>query len=284
MRETACGEPRSNRAQTFRRSFGTARIIWDRAKGSSELKMTMAVVYSNFCGMVVSETRNGVESDYISDPLGSNIGLMNSAGAMTDRWEYWPFGEVVSRTGTSVTPLTFLGVIGYFKDQLDKLFYVRARHLRVDLARWLTVDPLWPSQTSYCYAQNNPVAKSDPSGLWPWDDCGYFNWANPGICSQSQYDQCAESCGNNCSPLVACVKPPFTCNSTCICGTPASPCNSNGVAGNQPGCLGDCLAAWASQCDSYSGQLLFTCLAFVAGLCAFICGVLGISSVVSSQK
>ena len=62
----------------------------------------MSVVYSNFAGRVVSETRNGVESNYISDPLGSTISLMNSAGVMTDRWEYWPYGEDVSRTGADI--------------------------------------------------------------------------------------------------------------------------------------------------------------------------------------
>ena len=117
--------------------------------------------------MVVSETRNGVESDYVCDTLGSTIGLLNSAGTMTDRWEYWPYGEVISHTGTSVTPLTFLGVTGYFQDVLNKLTYVRARHLRVDQTRWLTVDPMWPVQLPYTYVGNVPVAKSDPSGLSP---------------------------------------------------------------------------------------------------------------------
>src|ERR1035438_149168 len=105
--------------------------------------MTMSAVYSTFCGMVVSETRNGVESDYVCDTLGSTIGLMDSTGTLTDRWEYWPYGEVVSRTGTNATPLTFLGVIGYFQDVLSKLFYVRARHFRPDLGRWMTQDALW---------------------------------------------------------------------------------------------------------------------------------------------
>ena len=114
--------------------------------------------------MVVSETRNGVESDYVSDTLGSTIGLLGSTVSMTDRWEYWPWGEIVSRNGTNPTPLTFLGIIGYFKDVLDKLFYVRARHLRVDLARWLTVDALWPVQLAYSYSSNAPMIVTDPSG------------------------------------------------------------------------------------------------------------------------
>jgi len=149
--------------------------------------MALSIIYSNFCGMVVSETRNGVESDYISDTLGSTIGLMDSAGAMTDRWEYWPYGEVVSRTGTNPTPLTFLGVIGYFQDVLAKLFYVRARHLRVDLARWLTADPLWPSQLAYTYATSAPSVLTDASGRQagtggftgaPTPQCGHYSTSN----------------------------------------------------------------------------------------------------------
>ena len=117
--------------------------------------------------MVVSETRNGDESDYVSDTLGSTIGILNSTGTMTDRWEYWPYGEILSRAGTSATPLTFLGVIGYFQDVFSRLTYVRARHLRVDLARWLTVDPLWPTESRYLYAANNPGLRTDPLGLSP---------------------------------------------------------------------------------------------------------------------
>jgi len=126
--------------------------------------MAMSVVYSNFCGRVVSETRGGVESDYVSDPLGSTIGLMNSAGTMTDRWEYWPYGEVVSRSGSNPTPLTWLGVIGYFQDVLSKLLYVRARHLRADLTRWLTTDPKWPGARAYGYAGGRPTYVADPTG------------------------------------------------------------------------------------------------------------------------
>jgi RHS repeat-associated protein len=86
---------------------------------------------------------------------------------MTDRWEYWPYGEVVTHTGSSVTPLTFLGVLGYSQDIVGKLTYVRARHLRVDLARWLSVDSLWPKQDSYTYVSNSPIHAVDPSGRNP---------------------------------------------------------------------------------------------------------------------
>ncbi len=59
-------------------------MIWD---GSS---MAMSVVYSNAFGGIIAKNRGGVVSDYVQDPLGSTIGLMDSTGTLTDRWEYWP--------------------------------------------------------------------------------------------------------------------------------------------------------------------------------------------------
>jgi RHS repeat-associated protein len=127
--------------------------------------MAMSVVYTNFCGMLVSETRNGVEADYVPDTLGSTAALVDNTQTITVRWEYWPYGEVSKRTGASLTRFTFVGMLGYAKDILDKLSYVRARHFRVDLARWLTVDSLWPKERSYDYAKQAPVLDLDPSGL-----------------------------------------------------------------------------------------------------------------------
>ena len=127
--------------------------------------MAMSVVYSNAFGRVIAENRGGVVSRYVTDTQGSTIGLVSSSGVLTDRWVYWPYGEVASRAGTNVTPLTWLGTIGYFLDALPKLFYVRARHLRADLARWLTVDGLWPRQAAYPYVGCWPTSVTDPSGL-----------------------------------------------------------------------------------------------------------------------
>lgn len=129
--------------------------------------MAMSVVYTNFCGMIVSETRGGVERDYVPDTLGSTAALVDSSQTITDRWEYWPYGEVSQRTGVNQTPFTFVGMRGYFKDILAKLTYIRARHLRVDLARWLTVDPLWPNQPQFVYVGARPTSNTDPSGKIP---------------------------------------------------------------------------------------------------------------------
>ena len=125
--------------------------------------MAMSVTYGTFAGHVVYENRGGVESTYMRDQLGNTVGLMEMNGHQTDSWTYWPFGEVRTHTGSSTTPLTFLGTLGYFVDFLNQL-YVRARHLRTDLTRWLSTDGFWPQQPAYQYADCAPVLKIDPSG------------------------------------------------------------------------------------------------------------------------
>ena len=129
--------------------------------------MAMSAVYTNFCGMIVSETRSGVERDYVPDTLGSTAALVDNTEAVTDRWEYWPYGEVSQRTGTSATPFTYVGMLGYFKDVLDKLTYIRARFLKPNLGRWLTVDPWWPLLTAFRYARSRPTYYRDYTGQHP---------------------------------------------------------------------------------------------------------------------
>jgi hypothetical protein len=130
--------------------------------------MAMSVTYTNFVGGIVTENRGGVSSHYVADTLGSTIALVNSSGTVTDTWTYWPYGEVRTRTGTNPTPFTFCGIIGYFQDLLNNFSYVRARFLRVALARWQTVDPLWPFQQAFGYVNQAPIFARDKSGLCSW--------------------------------------------------------------------------------------------------------------------
>ena len=128
--------------------------------------MAMSVVYTTLGGRIVYENRGGVERSYLRDPLGNTVGLMDMSGSVTDTFDYWPYGETRVHSGSSKTPLTFLGTLGYFTDYLNML-YVRARHLRVDLTTWMTVDPLWPSIHAYAYASLRPTTRTDPTGRAP---------------------------------------------------------------------------------------------------------------------
>src|SRR5438105_979673 len=85
------------------RSSGTATTT----SGSTE--MAMKVVYTVVNGRVLSENRNGVKRDYVSDSLGSTVALIDNTQTITDRFTYWPYGERRTHTGTNVTALQYVG-------------------------------------------------------------------------------------------------------------------------------------------------------------------------------
>jgi hypothetical protein len=124
----------------------------------------MSVAYTTINGEIVSEKRNGVPSDYIPDDLGSTIGLLSDTHQVIDTWTYWPYGEVRTHTGTSITPFTFVGTAGYHSDLVGNFTHVGARELRVALTRLQTVDSLWPPLLPCAYADCNPTSVIDPSG------------------------------------------------------------------------------------------------------------------------
>ena len=53
----------------------------------------MRVRYTVIDGEVVSEKRSGVERDYVPDPLGSTVALLDNTQAQTDTFAYWPYGN-----------------------------------------------------------------------------------------------------------------------------------------------------------------------------------------------
>jgi len=116
-------------------------------------------------GEILSETRNGVKSDYIPDPLGSTSALINSSGTITDTFIYWPYGQVRTHVGSSVTPFVYVGTAGYYTDVISGRLYIRARFFRPSLTRWQTLDPLWPRERPFLYTAARPTVGVDPSGL-----------------------------------------------------------------------------------------------------------------------
>jgi RHS repeat-associated protein len=126
----------------------------------------MTVRYTVIDGEIISENRGGTERDYVPDPLGSTVALLDSNQAQTDAFQYWPYGEQRSRTGTSAVQLRFGGAQGYYRDS-GRLTYVRTRHYVPDLGRWLTADPstMGDGMPSHQYCADSPVSVSDRSGL-----------------------------------------------------------------------------------------------------------------------
>ena len=132
------------------------------------------VRYTTVYGEIIAETRNGVRKQYIPDPQGNTVAMIDNTQTITDTFNYWPYGDIQSRTGTTPTPFQFVGTRGYYKDSasINTKTYVRARHLDVAKCRWLTADPIgfaggdW---NLYRYVGNNPRTMVDPSGLGCWE-------------------------------------------------------------------------------------------------------------------
>jgi RHS repeat-associated protein len=127
--------------------------------------MAMCATYLTMNGMIVHENRGDVQRDYVPDTLGSTAALVDNTQTLTDTWQYWPFGEVSQRTGTNSTRFTYVGTRGYLNDLPDKLYYVRFRCFLTSLARWISLDYLWPAEPAYTYSSNAPQQFVDPAGM-----------------------------------------------------------------------------------------------------------------------
>jgi RHS repeat-associated protein len=106
-------------------------------------------------------------SFYGYDGHGSVRQLTNSAGAVTDTYDYDAFGNLINQTGS--TPNNYLFAGEQFDPALG-LYYNRARYLNTTTGRFWSMDnyagddesPL--SLHKYLYTNANPVDGIDPSG------------------------------------------------------------------------------------------------------------------------
>ncbi len=92
-------------------------------------------------GGLASERRGSVSSFYGFDQQANSRILVSIGGNITDNCLYKAFGEELAVAGTTVNPMRFGGQVGYYRDVANRL-YVRARHYRTDLGRWMSRDPI----------------------------------------------------------------------------------------------------------------------------------------------
>ena len=106
-------------------------------------------------------------SFYGYDGHGSARQLTNSAGVVTDTYDFDAFGNLISSTGS--TPNVYL-FAGEQYDQALAVYYNRARYLNTTTARFWSMDshegnPYDPGTLhKYLYTAGNPVNNIDPTG------------------------------------------------------------------------------------------------------------------------
>lgn len=154
--------------------------------------MTMTVSYLTINGEILSETRDGVESDYIPDPLGSTAALIDSSHTITDTFTWRPYGEQRSHSGSSVTPFGYTGTLGCYTDSASNRIYEHARVFLPQTTVWQTADPLWPGQLAYAYCGGSPAVGADPSGWSPGSNFAWCMnwWTSKGFSARQACNRC----------------------------------------------------------------------------------------------
>ncbi len=119
---------------------------------------------------------NGVKKYYITDALGSVLALTDSSGNVTDTYEYGPFGEFTTSTGSSYNPYRFTGQQW---DEDSGLYYLRARYYEPATGRFMQRDPIKDYSNifnKYTYAGNNPALFIDPTGFYQYGPVTFDFW------------------------------------------------------------------------------------------------------------
>ena len=143
---------------------------------------------TDYCGNVVYE--NGVpkllltEAGYVSlydnkyhfylqDHQGNNRVVVDEDGTVEERNDYYPFGGLMASSSDSVQPYKYNGKELDRKGGLDWYDY-GARMYNPLLGRFISPDPLaeaWEHVNPYNYCFNNPVNRTDPTGM-----ASTYNW------------------------------------------------------------------------------------------------------------
>ena len=152
---------------------------------------TLDFFYSN-SGQPYALSHNGTTYYYITNVQGDVMSIVDGTGAVVAEYEYDPYGNILSTTGTfadtlgQINPLRYRG---YVYDQETGLYYVSSRYYDPEISRFINADAFELLLEDYevilqynlfAYCWNNPVNKYDPDGCWTLALAGYGYLATAG--------------------------------------------------------------------------------------------------------
>jgi len=117
---------------------------------------------------LLGEETDGAYRNYHFDYRGSTVALTDETGQVTQRFQYAPYGELISGDA-SQTPFLFNGMYGVMTDD-NGLYYMRARYYSPEIKRFVNQDILRGSVVEgqtlnrFAYVNGNTISFTDPEG------------------------------------------------------------------------------------------------------------------------
>ncbi|MFH0180365.1 RHS repeat-associated core domain-containing protein [Streptomyces cacaoi] len=113
-------------------------------------------------GTLNSMTTGGKTYFYLTDAIGSVIGLADEDGNKVDSYAYSPRGVRILAQSTEpvAQPYRFAG---NYQDPTG-LYHLQARYYDANIGRFTQPDPSGQEQNPYLYAEGDPVNRIDPQG------------------------------------------------------------------------------------------------------------------------
>ena len=117
---------------------------------------------------------------YHFNNIGSTEAVTNLDGKIQEKFEYGPYGELLSENKCGIIFL-YNGEYGVSTDE-NGLYYMRARYYNPEIKRFINQDVVIgsiadsPSLNRYAYVEGNPISLVDPFGLSPgvdWRGAGH---------------------------------------------------------------------------------------------------------------
>ncbi|GGT65671.1 RHS repeat-associated core domain-containing protein [Streptomyces purpureus] len=126
---------------------------------------TTATVAASGLDQYLTRTENGQTQTYLTDALGTVVGLANPDGTIATRYTYDPYGQPTATGAASTNPYTFTGR----ESDGTGLLHYRNRYYDPETGRFISQDPIGHAGGTnlYQYALSSPTTYTDPSGNNP---------------------------------------------------------------------------------------------------------------------